>query len=139
MTDAVYFVGVPVLLGLSVWGWPRRDSRLHGTWRSNKEQTLARWRREAIFPPEVIRRLEDSLVTTTVTYAGRKVTTSTDDWSEVSKYRVLKSGKDYTVFELFSKVWNRHVRFAAFFVEDGAWIASDDIIKGYISKYDRIT
>ena len=138
MTEVIYFLGAPVIVALCLWRWLRRDQRLQGTWRSNKEETLARWKEEATFPPSSIARLEPLLGNTTVVFAGGKVTTTAEHWTEVSRCRLVKSGKDYVVVEQFSKVHNRHLRFVVFFVDDGFWSASDDIIKGYIEKFDRI-
>jgi uncharacterized protein YraI len=75
-----------------------------------------------------------------VTYSGRRVTSTTgSDWTEVSEYRIVKSGSDFVVFDQFSDVWKRTLRWKVRFVKDGYWISSDEIVKGYTEKFDLVT
>ena len=74
-----------------------------------------------------------------VTYSGRRVTSTMDDWTEISKYRVVESGDSFVVFDQFSDVWKRDFRWKVSFVESGYWISNDEVIKGYTEKFDSVT
>src|SRR5690349_10319619 len=116
----------------------RSDPRLQGSWRSNKEETVSLWRRDAVIPAKVIERFEsDVLGKMYVTYSGRRVASTTgSDWAEVSEYRVVESGDDFVVFDQFSDAYKRTLRWRVRFVKDGYWISNDEILKGYTEKFD---
>ncbi len=119
----------------------RQESRLQGTWRSNKDETVSVWRRDAVIPAKVIDRFESEVLgKMSVTYSGRRVTSTTgSDWTEVSEYRVVESGSDFVVFDQFSDVYKRTLRWKVRFVKDGYWISNDEIIKGYTERFDLVT
>jgi hypothetical protein len=118
----------------------RSEPRLQGSWRSNKDETVSQWRRDAVIPAKVIDRFEGEVLgKMSVTYSGRRVTSTTgSDWTEVSKYRVVESGDDFVVFDQFSDVYKRTLRWKVRFVKDGYWISSDEILKGYTEKFDSV-
>src|ERR1044072_5639906 len=71
----------------------RSESRLQGTWRSNKDETVSAWRRDAVIPAKVIDRFESEVLgKMSVTYSGRRVTSTTgSDWTEISDHRGVQS------------------------------------------------
>jgi hypothetical protein len=112
---------------------------LQGTWHSNKDETVSAWRREGVLPSKVIDRFEQEVLgKMTVTYSERRVTSRSGDWTEVSEYRVVESGDDFVVFDQYSDVYKRVLRWKVRFVEDGYWIYNDEILKGYTEKFDRV-
>ena len=118
----------------------RHDPRLDGSWRSNRDETVFAWKREGNVPEKVIDRFEKEVLgKMVVTYAGHRVTSTSDHWVENSKYRIVESGADYVVFDQFSSVYNRELRWRVRFVADGYWISNDDILNGYTEKFDRVT
>jgi hypothetical protein len=138
---ALIILGCLSLTTLLAWRSVRYDSRLQGTWRSNKDETVSAWRRDAVIPAEVIDRFEsDVLGKMSVTYSGTRVTSTTGgDWTEVSEYRVVEVGDDFVVFDQFSEVWKRTLRHRVRFVKDGFWISNDEILKGYTEKFNLVT
>src|SRR5262245_30547062 len=118
----------------------RTEPRLQGTWRSNKDETVSAWRRDAVIPSKVIDLFESGVLgKMSVTYAGRRVSSTTgSDWTEVSEYRVVESGDDFVVFDQFSDVYKRTLRWRVRFVKDGYWISNDEILKGYTEKFDLV-
>jgi len=128
------------LLSISGCRSEKGDSRLDGTWRSNKDETVAAWRRDGVIPEEVIGRFEEEVLgKTTVTYSGRHaVIKSGEDWTEESEYDIIDSGDDFVVIEGFSKVWQRKLQHRIEFVENGYWISNDEILKGFTEKFDRM-
>ena len=127
------------LVGLIGCRSPRQEARLQGTWHSNKDETVSAWRREGVLPSKVIDRFEQEVLgKMTVTYSERRVTSRSGDWTEVSEYRVVESGDDFVVFDQYSDVYKRVLRWKVRFVEDGYWIYNDEILKGYTEKFDRV-
>ena len=117
----------------------RPEPRLQGTWRSNKEETVAAWRRDGLIASRVIDQFEkDVLGKMTVTFAGRRVTSTSGDWTEIGDYQLVESGTDYVIYNLFSKVHGRDLRMMVRFVKGGYWISNDEILKGYTEKFDRV-
>lgn len=119
----------------------RTEPRLQGTWRSNKTETVSQWRRDAVLTPKVIDRFESEVLgKMSVTYAGLRVTSTTgSDWTEVSEYRVVETGDDFVVFDQFSDVYKRTLRWRVRFVKDGYWVSNDEILKGYTEKFDLVS
>ncbi len=117
----------------------RTERRLQGTWRSNKEETVARWRREGLFPEKGIAQFENEILgKMTVTYSGRKYCERTDDKTIEGTCWVVESGEDFVVIEGYSKVWKRHMSPTIRFVPNGFWLENDQGIKGYSEKFDRV-
>jgi hypothetical protein len=100
----------------------RQEPRLQGTWRSNKDETVSVWRRDGVIPAKVIDRFAGEVLgKMSVTYSGHRVTSTTGcDWTEVSEYRVVESGDDFVVFDQFSDVYKRTLRWKVRFVK--RWI-----------------
>jgi hypothetical protein len=118
---------------------PTAEEQLEGSWHSNREETVARWKHEGVLPDKTIEALEkDVLGKMTVTYADGKVTSTTGEWTEVEPYQVVESGKDYVIIDQFSKEYKRNLRLRVQFVKDGYWVSNDEIIKGYVEKFDRL-
>jgi hypothetical protein len=118
----------------------QHEPRLQGTWRSNKQETVAAWRRDGVLPAKVVDHFESTVLgKMVVTYSGRRVTSTTGtDWSEVSEYRVVEVGNDFVVFDQFSDVYKRTLKYKVGFVKDGYWISNDEILKGYTEKFDLV-
>ena len=117
----------------------RTEPRLQGTWRSNKEETVARWRHEGVFPEKGIAQFENEILgKMIVTCSGKHYCETTDDKTIVGTYRVVESGEDFVVIEGYSKVWKRYLRTTMRFVPNGYWLENDQIIKGYSEKFDRV-
>src|SRR6266849_8711445 len=101
----------------------RSEPRLQGTWRSNKDETVSAWKRDAVITAKVIDRFESEVLgKMSVTYSGRRVASTTGrDWTEVSRYCVVESGGDFALFDKFSDGYKRTLRWKVRFVKDGCW------------------
>lgn len=119
---------------------PEGDSRLQGTWRSNKEATVAAWRRANVFPAKFIDHCEKELLGKAVLICtGDQVTTTNvSGVVETSIYRVIETGGDYAVMEGYDLVQKKPAKFTIRFVKDGYWVLSDEPIKGYFEKFDLV-
>ncbi len=141
MRTALVILAYLCLVTLIACRSARTEPRLQGTWRSNKDETVSAWRRDAVIPAKVVDRFESEVLgKMSVTYVGRRVTSTTgSDWTEISEYRVVESGEDFVVFDQFSDVHKRTLRWRVRFVKDGYWISSDEILKGYTEKFDLVS
>ncbi len=128
-----------ILLALSLVGGCRQgEPRLEGTWRSNREATIERWKSEAILSERFISGAEGLLGKVTVTYRGGIAEITDGSWREKGKYKVLASDSNSVVIQSFSNVFEKDVRCTISFVKDGFWVSHDDILAGYVEKFDRI-
>jgi hypothetical protein len=75
MKLAVLILACLCLVTLIACRLSRQEPRLQGTWRSNKDETVAVWRREGVIPAKGIDRFEKEVFgKMRVTYSGRRVT-----------------------------------------------------------------
>ena len=141
MRLAILIVACLCLVTLIACRSARQEPRLQGTWRSNKNETVSVWRRDGVLAAKFIDRFEQEVLgKMSVTYSGRRVTSTTgSDWTEVSEYRVVEFGDDFVVFDQFSDVYKRTLRWKIRFVKDGYWISNDEILKGYTEKFDFVS
>jgi len=94
------FIPFILILGLLA-GCSTDDARLHGTWQSNREATVA-----AVFqqtpsltnlPPENIERLKDLYGHLTMTYSNGMATSNFRGKKGSWHYRVIEKGNDFVV------------------------------------------
>ncbi len=131
------------LVFLLISGCARDDARLHGTWRSNRDATVAaaferdpRWKTA---PPEKVAGFRELFGRMRVTYSKR---TATSDYrGEASRfgYRVVKSGPDFVVIRMDTPHdQERDIRIR--FVDGGSsyWIESGSLGNGIEERFDRV-
>src|SRR5262245_51494783 len=82
-------------------GCAHDDSRLHGTWRSNREATVSaafqrdpRWTNA---PPQRVEKFREMFGHLTVTYSNGMQTADYRGTIESFRYRVVERGPDYVV------------------------------------------
>jgi len=113
-----------------VAGCAHDDARLHGTWRSNRDATVAaaferdpQWTNAA---PERVARFRDMFGQMTLTYSNRTATSSYRGEVGSFAYRVVKSGPDFVVIRsdtLMDKGRDIRIRFdeggSSYWIESG--------------------
>jgi len=118
---------------------PQVEARLEGSWRSNKDETVARWKQERVLSPVVIENFEKNVLgKMTMTYGEGKVTATLGNWKEVQPYEIVESGKDYVILEQFSILFESNLRLKLQFANGGYWVFNDAIAEGYVEKFDRL-
>jgi hypothetical protein len=92
-----------ILLTLVVAGCTHDDVRLHGTWRSNRDATVAatlerdpRWKKAT---PERLQKFGDMFGHLTVTYSNGVETADFSGKIETARYRVVDRGADYVIIQ----------------------------------------
>src|SRR6185369_10970998 len=61
------------LIALMACRAARQESRLQGTWRSNKDETISAWKRDGVIPAKVIAAFENGVLgKMSVTYSGQR-------------------------------------------------------------------
>jgi len=118
------------------------DSRLNGSWRSNREETVAeafrqdpRWLQA---PHEKVERFKDLFGNMTVTYSNSVITTSSNGNLDTMHYEVVKLGEDFVVIRTKEGVFrdkNMRIDFAA--DGGGYWIDNFGILPR--EKFDKVS
>jgi hypothetical protein len=140
-----YILSASILLLL---GCSRDDIRLHGTWHSNREASVAaafqrdpRWTNA---PLEKVERLKDVYGHMTLTYSNGKVTSTYRGETGSFPYRVVKRGADFVVIRTGGSAIDSGHDIRIEFVDGGAGYWSDsgpDAWTGASTreKFDRVS
>lgn len=112
-----------------------------GTFRSDKEVTLARWRSEQTFgklTEQFIEAIGKALGQHVVKVTQTHLVSEVDGVVEEQPYEVVaREGATLTI-RAYNSVLRRHLLSRIELDEDGYWIYSDDPMKGYCERYKRI-
>ena len=136
----------PVALFLSLVvcaGCSSDDVRLHGTWRSNREATVAEIFRAdahwATASPEKRAKLADLFGNLSVTFSNRVITTLINGKVDLIGYRVVSRGSDYEVIH-FDEGLDAGADIRIRFVDGGSayWIGGGVIMLGMQERFDRV-
>jgi hypothetical protein len=116
------------------------DSRLQGTWRSNREVTLDEaFRRDPRLtnaPPERIQRFKEMFGHLTLTYSNGISTTLWHGKAESARYRVIKRGSNYVVVRPCDGVESgRDIRLRFVDGDRGYWVQTP---LGFEERFDRV-
>ena len=133
-----------VLLGVAAFvGCARDDSRLHGTWRSNREATVAaafkrdpRWTNA---PPDRVERFKEMFGQMTVTYSHNTAQVQFKKEAYSFKYRIVSRGAGYVVMRDDTQLdKDRDIRIR--FENGGAtyWIDTGPLGNGLEERFDRL-
>jgi hypothetical protein len=126
-----------ILVLVFVAGCAHDDARLHGTWRSNRDATVAAAfqldPRRTNAPPERVERFRDLFGHMTITYSNRVATTDFRDKIETFHYRVVSRGNDSVTLRPDGPFGDYRIRF----VDGGGsyWIDSGF---GIEERFDRV-
>jgi len=135
------------LLILSVWlvaGCSKDDARLQGTWRSNREATVAaaferdpRWTNAT---PEKVERFRDMFGQMTLTYAKGVVTSSYRSEVGSFRYRVVERGTNFVVIRTDGGLdEGRNIKMRFVDGDKAYWIDSGPLSEGLQERFDRVT
>ena len=132
----------PLILVLGfLAGCATDDTRLHGTWRSNREATVAAaYQRNTTLtnmPPERIEFFNDIFGHLSMTYSNRMATTVFRGKKEGTfRYRVLAKGSDFVVIRSGTP-WAKGQDFRLRFVDGGRayWV---NATTKFDERFDRV-
>ena len=126
-----------------VAGCSRDDVRLQGTWRSNRDATVAvafqrdpAWSNAA---PEKVERFRDMFGHMTITYS--KGTMTSDYRGEVRSfpYRILENGSNFVVIHSDAPLdKDRDIRIRFVDGDSGYWIDTGPLGNGLEERFDRV-
>ncbi len=128
-------------------GCAHDDARLHGTWHSDRDATVAaafqrdpRWTNAT---PEEIERFKDLYGHMTLTYSNGVVTSTYRGETSAFPYRVVRRGRDFVVIRLGGGATDSGRDIRITFVDGGAayWYeAGTDPFAGAstLEKFDRV-
>lgn len=132
---------IPLILVLVlVAGCASDDSRLQGTWRSNRKATVAvafqrdaRWQKAT---PEQVQGFRDLFGHMTVTYSNRVSTIIFKNETNACHYRVIERGANYVVIRTDSPLQPKQEARLQFIEGDAAyWIHSPF---GLDERFDKV-
>lgn len=120
------------------------DPRLNGTWKSNREESVAdAFRRDPRWTnanPEKVERFQDMFGHMTLTYSEDVVTTQYQGEEATLRYTVEDRGDDFVVIRLhggFRDGENMRIRFVE--GENGYWITTKTIMGTELhEKFDKV-
>ena len=122
----------------------RDDTRLQGTWHSNRDATVtAAFQRDPRWtnaPPERVARFRDIFGHITVTYSHGVGTIDYRGKSDSFRYHVIKRGDDYVVIrsdapmDIGRDLWIRFVE-----EDTGYWIDTGPLGFGIQERFDKMT
>jgi hypothetical protein len=126
----------PLLAALAILaGCASDDARLHGTWRSNREATVAALQQNPSLtnvPPARIERLKELYGHLTWTYSNGVAVSSFHGAREMWRYRIIDRGADFVVIRMkgMPDLWIR-------FVDGGKayWVGG---VAEYEERFDKV-
>jgi len=124
-------------------GCARDDARLHGTWRSDRDATVAaafqrdpRWTNAA---PEKVARFRDMFGHMTITCSNGMQTADYRGTVEAFRYRVVNRGADYVVIHSDATMdKGRDIRIRFVDGDTGYWIDTGPFGFGLEERFDRV-
>lgn len=114
---------------------------LTGTFRSDKEATVERWRKEKRFgekTPKVIEILGKILGKQVVTITASRLRSESEGKVEEQAYEVVRRDGTNGVIRVYSAVLKRSIESRIEVTSDGYWLYSEDPVKNYCEKYRRV-
>jgi hypothetical protein len=122
-----------------ICGCAEYDARLEGKWKSNKEETVKRYKKESpqakTRSPENLKKFFDLFGKMVIVYDKNKFTTDINGQKLEGEYKVIEKGEDYVIISsLFDlEFMNEAIKSKIIFVEDGYWDETD-IVKEKFNK-----
>ncbi len=108
-----------------------------GTWKSNKEVTLAYLKIHTSLTPQQLDMVSQSLGKMTLAFDKTNLTMKTDDWKFVSPYKIISETTNSMTIE--SKDPNTQTLTQSKFEFDGnGFWSPDDSIPGYKERFDKL-
>ena len=120
------------------------DARLNGTWKSNREESVAdafrrdpRWTNAA---PEKVERFRDMFGHMTLTYSNGVVTTRFKGEAGTLRYTVLDRGEDYVVIRVHGGIQDgKEIRIRFVDNDKAYWITTQAIMgDGLRERFDKV-
>ena len=133
----------PFIFLLMLVGCAHEDQRLHGTWHSNRDATVAaafqrdpRWTNA---PPERVDRFRDIFGHMNITYSNGVQTADYKGEVESFRYRVVDRGTDYVVIRSDTTMdKGRDIRIRFVDGNKGYWIDTGPLGGGMEERFDRV-
>lgn len=111
--------------------------RLIGTWKSNKEATMAYLKTHTKLTQKQLEKVGTVLGTLTVTVDKQTVTYRNGDWKFVSNYRVVEETSKRITIESQNPETKKWERTDLEMDGEGYWVA-DAKIEGYKERFDKV-
>lgn len=132
-----------VLMLVALSGCARDDARIRGTWRSNRDATVAaafqrdpRWTNAL---PERVERFRDMFGHMTITYSNGVGVAHYHDETYTFRYRVVRRGPDYLIMRDDSPMdMDRDIRVRFENRDASYWIDTGPLGFGLEERFDKI-
>lgn len=113
------------------------SERLVGTWKSNKQETLAYLKNHTRLTSQQLDMVAQSLGKTTLTFDKTNVTMSSGSWKFISPYKIVSETTNVIIIESKDPNTQKMARGRFEFDGNGFWIPDDKIL-GYKERFDRL-
>ncbi len=135
-----FFVCICMLIPLLV-GCSEYDERLEGTWKSNKEATVSRFKKESPIAKtaskEKLDKFYDLFGKMVITCKRNSIVSVFDGKKDYGEYRIIEKGSNYVIISSYVKTLKKEYKYKITFVEDGFWIQSKIFFK-VSEKFDKV-
>ena len=126
-----------LLVSLSIFAGSLRSKTLVGTWKSNKEATLAYLQIHTHLTQEKLDMIGKALGKMTITFTTTNLTMKSDDWNFSSPYEIVSETREFVVIESNNPNTSRRTQDSFDLDGDSIWIR-DTRIPGYKERFDRV-
>jgi len=130
-------VGCLLLVSLSIFAASLRSKTLVGTWKSNKEATLAYLQTHTQLSREKLDMIGKALGKMTITFTTTNVVMKSGDWNFSSPYDIVSETREFVVIESNNPNTGRLTQDSFDLDGDSFWIR-DARIPGYKERFDRV-
>ena len=113
------------------------SEKLIGTWKANKQATLAYLKIHTHLASQQLDLVGQALGKTTLTFDKTNLTVRSDNWKSVIPYKVISETKDSVTIEADDHKGQASARSTFEFDGNSIWVPSDKI-QGYKERFDKL-
>ncbi|MDB6121357.1 MAG: hypothetical protein JWQ71_350 [Pedosphaera sp.] len=131
-----FIFSVVLLLGFSL-SIHAGNSKLVGTWKSNKAATVDYLKSHTKLTPQQLEKVGSVLGKMVIEFDAEKMTMKSGNWKFVSKYKIVEESKDGVTIEAEDPGTKKLTK-TKFELDNSGFWTPDEKIPGYKERFDKI-